>query len=301
MATLVASAEGYTDGQVVNTTTVGTDSPFSTMTVAGTATLTASATNPIKGTKSFLFTPDTTTGANGCYFRWNMTDSHQSVARFYTVLTGFPSAACQFSRFLNSTTGIQAALLLSTTGNLVLLNSAQSTVYTGASLALNTLYRVEYSVSNGTGSTDTATLQVYAGDSTSPIAANSTTISGNFGTGLINRFDLGKLSTATMLPFKVDDIAVADSTTALFGPTTGGVAAPTVTVGADFSRALSAGSVPLTCTATPGSGGTITSYQWTQVSGPTCVITNATSATCTVAPPSAPGDCVFRCTVTQAS
>jgi PKD repeat protein len=254
MSDLVATAEGYTAGQSVTTATVGTDSPFDTVTIAGTATITATSTSPIKGTRSLLFTPDTTV-ANGCSLGWNLSGQHTVVGRFYMSLTGYPTTACHIVRFASSS-GLQANLVLSTTGGLNVQNQAGTTVYTGANLSLNTTYRVEASVSNGTGTTDVLVLKVFLGNSTTQITGNSTSVTSNFGTLTLNRFVIGKITnTATLTAFRVDDLRVVDGTTTLLGPTSGGPAAPT----AAFTSSITGLAVAFDAS---GSTGSALTYAW---------------------------------------
>lgn len=280
MTTFTATAEGYADGQDVTTATVSPDTPWANVVKAGAATIKAETSGALKGTKSFLLIPDTSVAANGCSFQWTLGSTFQVVARFYMMLTSPPSAACHIVRLWNaSITG--ATLVLSTNNGLNITNNAGTTVYTGANLQTNVLYRVELSLSNGSGSTDDMVLNVYRGNSTTAIPENSTVITdSNFGTGALNRFYIGKLSTATMGPLWLDDIAVQDGTLTLLGPTTGSPTAPT----AAFSTFVTG----LTAAVTNTSVGAGLSYAWAFGDGTTSVAqtpthTYATDGTYTIA------------------
>ncbi|MHA4808139.1 PKD domain-containing protein [Flavitalea flava] len=75
---------------------------------------------------------------------------------------------------------------------------------------------------------------------------------------------------------------------------------PTVNAGTDIGITLPTSTVTLTGTATPASGTTIASYAWSQVSGPTAIITTPGALSTTVTSLTA-GTCVFMLTVTSSA
>ncbi|MHA4844423.1 PKD domain-containing protein [Flavitalea antarctica] len=77
------------------------------------------------------------------------------------------------------------------------------------------------------------------------------------------------------------------------------IASPTANAGSDKSITLPTSSTSLTGSGTPQTGGSITSYAWTKISGPgTYSITSASSATTAITGLTTAGTYVFRLTVT---
>lgn len=305
MATYNATFESYTDGQAITTAVVGADTAFTSVRDAalngGGGTITATTTSPLKGSVSARLSPDAVTASLNTNVEWTLSGtSNQAVLRVYFTLAAKPSTTCHFVRFYRNGQALYTALAFDASAKFLVYDAANALKYTAPSaLAVSTLYRLEVQVQNGTGATDSYTLAVYQGNSTS--ALFSTTITSNFGTGFFDRFQLGKLSTCLWGDIVIDDLTVLDGTLTPLGPTSGGVGAPVVTVPADHSRALTAGADTLTGSGAPASGGTITAYQWTLVSGPASAYSGDTTGTLTVQPPAAPGQQRWRLTATQTS
>lgn len=161
------------------------------------------------------------------YLAWLPDDHAQCVLRFYVRFPSPPTAGLGFIRFLNAAGNSTRAMLIAQgNGTLVLHDATGNTVWTsGGSINANTDYRIEMSIQTG-GSNGAAVIQVFAGDSLSPIGNLSGSVSGqNFSGGTIALVRVGRNfgGTGTWAPWYLDDIAVETGTLDLLGPSVGAV------------------------------------------------------------------------------
>lgn len=304
MTTFSASFEGgYTDGQLLTTTQVGSDTPFaefrdSTRGTGGGGTITATSVNAVKGTRCMAITPDSTT-ASLLTNVWWYPSSNGNAFSAYVLLSGSPSTTCHFIRDTNQSGAPSAVVAVSAARNLLIYDAANALKATSsAALTVGTWYRIEGQLQNGTGSTDTFNVQLFASNSTTPLWSSGA-ITGNFGTTVLNRWAIGKMSSCTWAPIYVDDPRLVDTTTTALGPTAGGIGVPTLTLPADDTIQVNSGTHTYTASATAASGGAITAYRWTQKSGPAVTLTGASTATVSFTAPAAAGDIVLHCDVDQ--
>lgn len=271
---------------------------FDSLANASGATLVYDTTVFANGTSSVKITQST----GAVFAQWSsttlgsLTDHYGEI---YLYLTALPSASNHIVSGVTSGSVQGWAIDVTSTGTVILRNAANTNVKaTTSTLPLNQWVRLEWHITQASG-TGTFQLQVYTAANGTSVTEDTGVITSDYGLNTSSVQVGAKLTgTATMPAFYVDDVAIA--TGAWIGPQGSAVVAnPTVNVGPDLSRAISQGNVTVTCTATPATGGTIQSYAWTQVSGPTVTLTNANTATVTVAPPATAGVAQLRCTVTQ--
>lgn len=302
MATYSASFDSYSDGQAITTATVGTDSPFSAVTLGGAGTLTATTASPIKGAASALITTSTTVATDKAQLEWTLAGASLQVSAsfYFTMLDARPSATCHLLRiFHNGAATLNSAIAMSAGGNLLMYDAASAVKATATTAAaVGTTYRVDAYVSNGTGTTDTARVAIFAGDSTTALW-DSGVITSNFGTQGLDRLNLGKISTAgTWGRIKIDDVRAVEGSAVLLGPTS----VLAAHAGADKIGTVGQPNfIGSDATASLDSGHTLSGYQWTQVpnGAPTVTITNPTSLTGASFTPTQPGTYQFRFTVTE--
>lgn len=181
------------------------------------------------------------------------------------------------------------AAVLTTQGEIQLSNSNGTVLWTSGQniITPNNWYRVEVRIIAGTS----GQIALYAGHSTIAIAA--TTVNG-FTAATTSAVRIGTSNTTNIANLWLDDMAVG--TGDLIGPSASG-GLPIVSAGAN--QTVDPGdTVTLTGTATNAPS----SYQWTQVSGPS-VIMNGSGTSRTFAAPILPvaNTLVFRFTATNAS
>lgn len=209
--------------------------------------------------------------------------------------SAFPSASNHIIRGQGTGSTAGWCIDLSSTGYIILRNNANTNVKQSTNpIPLNTWVRIEWHVDQVN---NTAQVLIYTTANGLTVTEDMGSTAGTFGSDTA-AVQFGAMNTTPTVPaFWIDDLAVGTSKVGPFGAAV--VGPPTVNAGVDFTRGTSQGSTTVTCTATPATGGTITGYQWSQVSGPSVTLTNANTATVTVSPPALAGDVVLRCTVTQ--
>lgn len=211
MVLLNNNANGGTDGVAVSTVNSGGVSGNAWNSIGGTAPVYEN-TSPIKGPMSILC--DDVGGVQRS-LHWTFTSTTQAVARFYIRPETTNS---QQGRILSFNAG---GRLYYNNGRILAIYSASGAALwtAGAALSLGTVYRIEASNLAATSTTGVFVLNTYVGDSTTPEAALSTTISSaNFGTALTS------VSVGRLIPFNggsitIDNIAVETGTLTMLGPT----------------------------------------------------------------------------------
>jgi hypothetical protein len=143
--------------------------------------------------------------------------------------------------------------------------------YTTA-FATNTQYRIEVVTTNGNAANATIKIDIYAGDSGTPIETGFSTTTGTTGaTGNITRVQFGHNASTTYTgTMRIDGVAAQDATTTYIGPESVPGSDPPI---ADAGPGQSSLKPFNTCTldfsgSTPDTGRTITTYTPTQTSGP---------------------------------
>lgn len=241
------TAEGGTSGSAVPTSSDGSGDAWTTVS-AGSGAITYDSAAAYKGALGIKVAP--ASASERCWFGWTPASAPTTATtRFYFRMPSLPAAGYEMMRLSN--TGITApriALLVNGTGTMRISNAAGAYVnaYSGTStstgsISANTWYRVEFDidVSGGT-SAGIINLDVYSGDSTTPLSGLSGAITGqNFATTL-PMWLFGRtaaLTDTTVVQF--DDLAIDTATTTRIGPTASGV-----NVSADYGAGAAAANQP---------------------------------------------------------
>lgn len=219
-ATLDVTFEGQTSGTTVTTANSDDFGDKIIDALVGTGgAATYDNTHTAKGALSLRFTPSSTASY---YARYELENGFTAFAvRFYVYITGLPSATVNFpTRILNTAAGNMIQVLMLTDGRLRTQSSDGATTLatTTGTLAVNTMYRIEFQGSGlGTAAT-TVSLQAFAGDSTTPITGMDITTTGFTTTGTGRYVAIGKSSTATVAEHWFDALSAASGTSTPLGP-----------------------------------------------------------------------------------
>jgi hypothetical protein len=226
------SAEaGQTSGTTVTTANSATGGDAFTSVVSS---MTYDSTNVAHGSMGFKCTAAASTST---YMDWvNISGSSTTLGfalRFYVYIPTLPTASAQPLLYLRrdtssagiaplqlGTTGTGSHLFFTADGNGGATITGSTTTY---SLLANTLYRIEVTGSNGTSTTGTLTLDIYLGDSTSPVSGGSISLTGMnwFNTNPIGTVRWGRpAAIGSAFTYYLDDLAFATATTTKIGPAT---------------------------------------------------------------------------------
>lgn len=149
--------------------------------------------------------------SSGCNTFWNFSSTDQIAGRFYIEITSALAANHEFIRLASGGTRLWSMNLSSNNNRINMYDSNNTLVVQSPanSIEVGTLYRVDFSVD---ANADSATVNVYNGESTTPLftlSPSSPTITGGF-----TRFQIGHpLTTPTAEVQLWDDIEVADELT----------------------------------------------------------------------------------------
>lgn len=261
MPTLRNNSEGGANGAAVTTGNTGGSSgnAFDTVSILGSSAINFSTEQAMHGTRSLKIVTNAT---DAQYVEWLTTASASAAFRAYVYLPSLPTSANGLIQLRTAGGGTVLANILVTNGNVQVQNSGGTTIATTTTtLPTGQWLRLEAAITNGNASTGTFKMDWYVGDSTSAIAAQSVSLTGqNFGTSNIGRIRIGRTAAfGTFAAFYIDDIAFQDGTTTYLGPASN--VAPTVSAGSTQSVAPGA-TVNLAATATD-SDGSIASIAWT--------------------------------------
>lgn len=285
--TLIQSFDGQTDGAAVSSANSGASgNAFDGVTIPGTLAMTYSAEQRAHGNRSLKVSNTDTTGNTGFTY-WNASTTPTTYSiRGYLYLTGLPNT---LTPVIQHVIGSNRNLLAVTSTGQFSFSDTNGVQYTTTwTASLNLWYRIEATVN--LGASGSVLFHVYSLDSTTPLTTlNPTAI--NMGTGTLTQLRFGKGATAPLVaPYYFDDLAFADSGTAI-GPYTS--TAPTVTAGAGVAGF----NVTLTATASTFDGATPT-YSWVQTGGAAVTLVGGSTATPTFTAPS-PDTYSFTVTVTD--
>lgn len=228
MATYTNNAEAGSDGTAVTTANSASPNAWTNVAAGAGGAIEFSDAQKMHGALAYSYSP-----ASGvaCYTDWqNVAGANNAAsARVYVYLTGLPSANTRLLSLLDSTNATQGSVSILSTGALQVQRAAAATAFTTASsLSLNTWYRIEFAVTNATATTGSGTLATFLGDSSTPEAGLSDSITSvNFGTAALSNMRLGRIAASgTMTTFYVDDPAFATATSTLLGPAGSSVGLP---------------------------------------------------------------------------
>lgn len=266
------SGDGLTAGSFSPATSIGTgDTAFSG--VYGTSSKLTIANSGVRAPR--LAIADSPTTAGGAY--WdngsNLTDY---AVRFYFVCSGYSaSVSGAIATGLRTTGETSWRFDVSTTGAIRFRGDLAAAAWSpSSSLSTATVYRIEIVV---TGSTS-GVVSVYQGDSftalyTSPAVA--------VGAGM-SVLRIGENGSDNLQGKYYDDIAVGNAAASL-GPK---VAPTTITAGEDQTDIEPFSTVTLAASVVTGS---VTSWSWSQISGPAVTLNGSESGRTFIAPANANG------------
>lgn len=224
MSTSVFTAEGGTHGAAPTTDTYGTDTPWAGVVVGASQTITFDNATTYKGGMAYRFAGTTATALSYC--RADIAASRQVAARFYFRIPSAITGDIQILSMHKTDLTKYWALNLTSGSVLRIMNAASSTVVwtSSGTVSVDTWYRAEILVDNSGGTTlGTCTLNVYAGDEATAVANLSTTLTAqNFGGNNVETVVVGRYGTnSATYTLYLDDVAIADSSTTLLGPSSG--------------------------------------------------------------------------------
>lgn len=179
---------------------------------------------------------------------WTIPEADQIVGRYYVTLNTAPSATWVLAPLVNAGFSVaDVTMQLNTSSNFVVKNAAGTNLYSSSPVDSATRYRVEVQMDSGTTTSNgTINVQVFEGESTTPLfqTTNSGNTNAGAGSGVVRPgFGLNQSQTVDIT---ISDVKFVTGTLTPIGPAAN--AAPSVTVGAD--QTVSPGTVTLTATAT---------------------------------------------------
>jgi len=231
--------ESGTAGSAVTTSnppTSGADTAFGTVTTTGTGSATVVNTDHsgTAGTKCMecAQTSTASSSAFGLYGGFAAT-----TVRFkfkFKYVTSVPSGDIVIMRSFNSSAVRWLSIAKTTTNKLELrLTNSDTVTYTStATIAADTWYRVEGSVTLGSASNATVNIQWYVDDSTTPRDSGLAVTNGNTGTSTaVADFRYGIVSSTSIQTLRIDSIQNGDASLTFYGPdiVTGSVSAVAAT------------------------------------------------------------------------
>lgn len=265
MTVLRNSFEGGTLGVGLSASNMGGasgDQP-NVVTINGTASVVFDNTHVAHDSMAAKWTSATSSLA---FVSYTGLGTQECAARCYLYATANSTADYWLIRLEDSAGSAVAIVKWNAAGALRVQDSASATVWTApAAFPLNQWVRVDLFVDRTNGKIRATQALLDAAPT-----YDSGLLTANVGANAIDTVKFGDMSTSQVIAaYWADDLAVDPAATDVIP-----YAPPTVNAGTD--QVVTAGdTVTLTST---GTG----SCTWTKVSGPTCTITNATSATATV-------------------
>lgn len=241
------NAEGGTNGAAVPTSSDGSGDPWSTV-AAGSGAITYDNANAYKGTYGITIAP--ASASERCWLGWTPgTAPTKQAIRFYMNLSSLPSASFEPFRIHNvAMNSSRTSLVVNGVGTIRISNNAGGYVnaFGGAStssgaLSAGTWYRFEIDIDvSGGSAAGILNIDVYLGDSLTPISGLSGSITGaGFATNLPMTM-FGRTATITdTAVYHFDDLAIDTGTTTRIGPTASGV-----TVSSGYSTGAAAANQP---------------------------------------------------------
>lgn len=257
MATIFSTELDGTNGASVNTSNSGLSA------VSGGWTYTT--TSPGSGTASAVSTFTAGTGTLGMDRSGTPTVGYHD---FLCKVSTFDGGDIMIAQIRNGATNL-ANIRIGASGELILKNANTTIATTVATLTTNEWFRIQWGV-DGT----TQTMRLFKSATLADLFNNPATevISGSYSQGTWTQFRVG-VFTSHSLTINYDRLIVDDST----WPVSGGVgnAPPTANAGPD--QAVDSGATVNLDGGGSDSDGTIASYAWTQITGPTVTLSSATA------------------------
>lgn len=302
-STFTNGFEGGTNGSAVGTASAG-----GTAFTASDAAVVYTTAFHAHGSLGASCSGNTSTGNN--VVRWALASEPIAKLVGYFNFSGLATADYDFMNFrITGDTSVVGARINSV-GKLRLV-SLGTVIWTATNtIPTNQAVRVELYANIGS-STTTGTLRLayFLGDSTTAVEDSGTLSAVNAGDGSTNTYvnaRYGKTNSAAFsFNLSFDDVAAYTGTNALLGTAQPASSPPAPTIVGGSKQVLTAGgsTVNITCTATPGTGASISSYQWTAVSWPAGqsapTITSPTAQTASFTPQNVQGRWLFNVTATD--
>lgn len=192
------SAEGGTDAGAVTPANSGGDSgdAWTSVTLGAGSTITYTAAQAAHGALGYLISPATSQTA---YLRKDVEASVTTVLlSFYFRFASVPAAESAIAHIRNATTDVAALQITTSPMRFRVYNDANTLLFTSATIAANTWYRVEFRAIRGT-TTGNGTIEFayYVGDLTTPVETAFTTSTTNAGTTDLTNVRVGRAAAQT--------------------------------------------------------------------------------------------------------
>lgn len=222
MALRTNTAEGGTNNTTVSTGNSGGASgdAFSNVEIGAGASLVYSNERPQHGALGYKFT-----GSSGTVTRltWSGFNTTAFVFRIYFEFDTLPPSGFRLIDVRNNTASGLRVVLNGSNQPVLQTNNGGTTLKTfTTAIAADTKYRIEVAATPGNASNATIKMDLYLGDSTTPVETgySSTTVTTGYTTNITNvQFISAAGSTFTGVAY-FDDFAAQDGTTTYIGPIT---------------------------------------------------------------------------------
>lgn len=233
-------------------------------------------------------------GTTGSFLRHTFTGTTLRYFRRYMNVDAFPASGNTVTLCRVRTSGGTdvAQIVLISTGVLQIRNGATIVATTSTTLTLRSWFRVEWQLDNGTS---TQNFRLFTGANANGTTATET-LTGAFTGGTFDRCEEGGATNSYVGNIWIDEVVDDDATWP--GPSASATAIPVADAGSDQAVATSA-SVQLDGTASADSDGSISAYEWRQVSGTSVTLSSTTASQPTFTAPGSAATLVFGLIVTD--
>lgn len=219
--------------------------------------------------------------------------------RFYVSFPSAPTVTCQLYT-PRSVVNYIGGINITTALKLQVTNVAGTPVFTTtAALTANTYYRIEISHFVATATTGAIQFKYFVGDSTTAVESFTTTTA-DLGTSNIINYRLGKINNGGSTPMDLDSITFNIGSTTLLGPHVDLNIPPNANAGGGAADVEPGTVITLTGSASTDPDGSISTYAWSQTTGPTVTLSGSGSNRTFTAPYTTAGTVLgFQLTVTD--
>jgi hypothetical protein len=229
-AAVTNTAEGGTDGVTITTGNTGglSGTPFTLVSQGAAGTITFATAAAYRGNLGYSFNQPSDSLASLVDMNENPSDSW--TARFYIYLNTLPTSNdIQFPVMVRSSSGPVGRTEMNTSGQIRIVNGTTGS-YSSTGLSTGTWYRVEYYGSGaGTSNTD-AFVDVYVGDSGTPLFSLSRTGQTTTEQVILVRYGKASSTPTSTMSFYIDDIGQTIGSAVPLGPSPTGFAGADQTV-----------------------------------------------------------------------
>lgn len=265
MALVQNTFDGGTVGTTVSEANSGgaSGTPFTLVQIVAGATCTYQTAAAKHGGKGCRITGN----GSGAFMQHDMVADPKLSTRFYVNFPSAPSAACQIYT-PRSVVNYIGGININTALKLQVTNIAGTPVFTTtAALTAGTYYRIEISHQVATSTTGAIQFKYFVGDSTTAVESFTTTTA-DLGTSNIIQYRIGKINSAGNSPLDLDSITFNAGSTTLLGPHVDLNVPPVADAGTGLVNIEPGTVVTLNGSGSADPDGTISTYSWTQTTGP---------------------------------